>query len=74
MTKTVRIENGDSGVDHTVVVEIWQDTHDMSSNGDPTIVPKLINTVILGYPTQLLSETLWQGKFLIIREATKIKT
>lgn len=58
MTKTVRIENADTNPTVEVVIEVWdKDT--------------LINTKILGYPTQQIEELIWDGKKLIISERPK---
>lgn len=59
MTKTVRIENAD-GSDHQVVVEVWE------ARADGAHV--LVDTKPLNYPTAMLSETIWQGKYLIVKE------
>lgn len=66
MTKTVRIENADNS-DHQVAVEVWEERPDGTDD-------VLVRVEKLNYPTQMVSETIWVGKYLVIREIPKIKT
>ena len=57
MTKHIRIENADTS-DHKVLVEIWENE----------ALPILVKSMSLDYPTSMLTETLWQGRWLVIKE------
>lgn len=60
MTKTVRIENADNS-NHKVVVEVWEERAD----GTEDVQVREVN---LDYPTAMTSETIWKGKYLVVRE------
>lgn len=60
MTKTIRIENADTS-NHKVKVEVWEER----TNG---VKDDLVREIELNTPTQMISETIWKGKYLIIRE------
>lgn len=66
MTKAVRIENADNS-DHVVSVEVWEEKTDGTDDF-------LVRIDRLAYPTQMLTETVWKGKYLVIREAAKTQT
>lgn len=60
MTKSVRIENADNSA-HKVRVEVWEEKPD----GTDDI---LVRVAELNYPTQMTTETVWKGQYLVIRE------
>lgn len=60
MTKAIRIENADTS-DHKVVIEVWHEGHE----GEPHIFERRID---LSMPTQQITEYVYKGKYLIIRE------
>ena len=60
MTKNVRIENADNSA-YKIVVEVWD-----TIMGD---VPVLVETKTLNNPTDLLTQAIWGGRYLVIREA-----
>jgi hypothetical protein len=64
MTKTVRIENADSGTFYKVVVEIW----DRGYNGLPDTLAKTVN---LDYPTAMTGSDVYitDSRYLVVREA-----
>ena len=61
MTKTVRIENADSGTDHKIQVReqhfVNGEWHDATS-----AIAKL------DYPTSMVNATVWENKRLIVEE------
>lgn len=59
MTKQVRIENADSGLDFKVQVEIW----DVRSEGNV-----LTKTEELNYPTAMLQTYITDSRYLVIKE------
>lgn len=59
MTKQIRIENADTST-YIVVVEIQE------KNADGEF--KTIRKVKLPFATAMITETIWQGKRLIVRE------
>lgn len=60
MTKRVRIENADSS-DHKLVVQTWE-----KSGGDAPDV--LVEEQPLNNPTDLLEATIWQERYLVVKE------
>lgn len=64
MTKTVRIENADSGTDKKIIVEVWQNGRYNQDGG-------LVKTIELKNPTDLATEVVYQGVFIVIREETQ---
>jgi hypothetical protein len=63
MTKTIRVENACSS-DYNVVVESWL----RGVNGEPD---KMVCKFPLNNPTALLTETIWDTKYLVVRERYK---
>ena len=61
MTKKVRIENADTS-NHKVVVETWL----KGADGQPDV---LESTQQLNNPTDLVEGWIWQGKYLVVKEA-----
>lgn len=61
MTKKVRIENADTAK-YQVQVEVWAKGQDGTEDIREQVVT-LLN------PTDLQDFTLWQGRYLIVREA-----
>lgn len=59
MTKQIRIENADTS-DHKVTVEVW----DTTAEG-----PMLVGTHKLDYPTSMLNTTIWNNRYVIIKES-----
>ena len=59
MTKQIRIENADTST-YVVVVEVQE------KNADGEF--KTIRKVKLPFATAMITETIWQGKRLIVRE------
>jgi len=67
MTKQIRIENADNS-NHKVTVQVWEVDH---SQGVPD---KLITEHNLDYACQLITETIWANRYLIVKEKyTKAK-
>ena len=64
MTKNIRIENADTS-DHIVVVETY-DIDPTGSNYD-----MLVSTRELKYPTEMVTEAVWDTRIIIIREKNK---
>lgn len=64
MTKTVRIENADSGTAFKVVVEVW----DKGYNGATDTLAKTIN---LDYPTAMTGSDVYitDSRYLVVKEA-----
>lgn len=60
MTKSVRIENADTGA-HKVDVEVW----DKGQDGEPD---ELRQTLPLDFPTAICSVPIWRDRYLVIRE------
>lgn len=60
MTKQVRIENADTS-NHKLGVEVWV----TGTNGMPDYMEKLIP---LNNPTDMATVTIWEGKYLVIKE------
>lgn len=65
MTKTVRVENADSGTSFKVVVEVWDKGY---PEGSPDTLAKTIN---LDYPTAITPSDLYitSTRYLVVREA-----
>ena len=63
MTKQIRIENADNS-DHKVAVEVWE-------KGQPDSPDILVNTVDLSSPTQMVSLTVWQNHYLVVKEVSE---
>ena len=61
MTKNIRIENADNSK-HVVLVEVWEKS---TANED-----RLVETVELKYPTDMVAKAIWSNRYLIIREAS----
>lgn len=59
MTKQIRIENGDTS-DHCVIVEIWQKL--------PDDTDELVSSIELPHPTTMTEETIWPGRWLVVKE------
>lgn len=68
MTKKVRIENADTS-NHKLDIQIWQ--VGCGSDGGPRDPDKLIRTVALDSPTQLLEEYVHSGQYIVIKERTE---
>lgn len=64
MTKKVRIENADTNDYVEVVIEVFDKDYKAGEEVKT-------NTVILGYPTQMHEETIWDGKRVVITERKK---
>lgn len=62
MTKTIRVENADSS-NYKVSVEVWDL---MTIDGVET--PVLASVVELNNPAQLLEQTIWHNRYLIVKE------
>lgn len=58
MTKQIRIENADTS-NHKVIIEVWEKTKD----GDI-----LVNSYNLDLPTQMITETIWSNRYIVIKE------
>lgn len=67
MTKAVRIENADMA-EYDVIVEVFEQMSD-----DPNAEWVLKDTKVLSYPTQMITEHLWDGRKLVITEQKKQK-
>lgn len=65
MTKTVRVENGDSNTSFKVVVEVWDKAYPPGSAED-----KLADTFVLGHPTAMKEVGITSSRYLTIKEAT----
>lgn len=63
MTKTVRIENADGGLQHKVRVTVQ-----MQVNGEWVDAQTKAMVSDLTHPTMMLTETIWKGKRLIVEE------
>jgi len=57
MTKKIRIENGDTS-GHSVDIEIWDND-------------ELIEIKKLDYPTALEEITIWEDRYIVIREVKR---
>jgi len=71
MTKLIRVENADLSA-HEVDVEIWQ--VGTGSDGGPTAPDRLIRTITLNSPTQMVTEYIHSGQYLVIRERSDDET
>ena len=65
MTKMVRIENADTST-YKIDVEVWQ--VGTGSDGGPAVMDHLIRTIHLDSPTQLITEYIHSGQYLVIKE------
>jgi hypothetical protein len=65
MTKTVRIENADSGTHFKVVVEVWDKGY---PEGSPDVLAKTVN---LDYPTSITGQDVYitSTRYLVVKEA-----
>lgn len=68
MTKLIRVENADLSM-HEVDVEIWQ--VGIGSDGGPVAPDRLIRTIALDSPTQMATEYIHSGQYLVIKERTR---
>lgn len=68
MTKLIRIENADTSM-HRVDVEVWQ--IGTGSDGGPSVPDRLVRKIPIDSPTQLISEYIHSGQYLIVRERTE---
>lgn len=59
MTKHIRIENADNSA-HKVNVEIWAEY--------PDDIDRLVEVKELNYPTAMLAEMVYKGRYLVTRE------
>jgi hypothetical protein len=59
MTKSVRIENADSGVGHQLEVQLWE----MSSTG-----PILVSRHSLGSPTDMTKLVIHSTRWIVVKE------
>ena len=62
MTKKVRIENADCS-DHKIEVQVW--------NRAPDGKDDLIQVISLDNPTAMIDVTIWDTKYIIIKEKCK---
>lgn len=70
MTKQVRIENADTS-EWQVVVEVWQRNY--NEKGEVAGENVLVESHVLGHPTQMLSTYLTSGRWLVVREQPPMK-
>jgi hypothetical protein len=61
VTKTVRIENADSGTNVNLTVEVW----DKGENGGPDA---MVKAHPLTYPTAMKEITITSTRYLVVRE------
>ena len=66
MTKHLRIENADTS-NHKVNIEVWEKNPVLEDGKAPA--DRLVQIVELNSPTQLVDQTIWKERYLIIREA-----
>lgn len=71
MTKSIRIENADTSA-HQVYVEVWEKgqlispaTDNVSECREPDT---LVKTHDITGPTQMVTETVWGTRYLVIKE------
>jgi hypothetical protein len=68
MTKQIRIENADTS-DHKIKVEVWEKNSIQEDGKTPA--DKLVRVVDLNIPTQMIQETIWANRYLVVREVTE---
>lgn len=71
MTKKIRIENADTS-NFDVDVEVWQ--VGFGSEGGPRGPDRLTRTITLNSPTQMVTEYIHSGQYLVIRERSDDET
>ena len=62
MTKQIRIENADNS-NHQVDVEVWEEREGLGS--------VLVKKTYLDHPTTLATETIYDGRYIVIREVKR---
>jgi hypothetical protein len=68
MTKRVRIENADTGKDVRLVAELIE--VDLSTKNDFGVNPeRVISTIELNNPTDMIEIFVWDNRYIKIREA-----